>query len=199
LLDDSGTAQLVQWASAIGITTENVTPASFNGLRGLMAVEPLAEDATVITLPREAAITLAPTAKFPHADFCAPDIWSKAPWYMKLGVKLLYEKHLGEASKFQQYIAQLPRAPDMPVDWEEAELQQLQYPHLIQQVGHHTPASATCRHKRIYHVDTQAPAPPHISAIHKDHRKPQQASAAPHAPRDASHPTPLVSSAGPMH
>ena len=41
---------------------------------------------------------------------------------------LLYERHLGSASRLQSYVDSLPRHFDTPLFWTDAEIAELQYP-----------------------------------------------------------------------
>ncbi|GFH18096.1 SET domain-containing protein, partial [Haematococcus lacustris] len=91
-------------------------------------------DDLIISIPRLASITLAPGARCPCPAFVAPDYWRAQPWFVQMGIMLLHEQRLGEASRLSRYIEQLPRSFDAPVLWTPQQLQQLQCPHTIQQV-----------------------------------------------------------------
>lgn len=49
-------------------------------------------------------------------------------------MRLLDEQRKGSQSKYQQWLKQLPRRVDSPVNWSPELVQQLQYPHLIHKV-----------------------------------------------------------------
>ncbi len=85
-------------------------------------------------MPRTAAMTLAPKQRCPCPDFVSVDYWAAAPWFVRMGILLLNEKRKGSASQLAQYLSQLPTSVDSPVNWTQQQLQQLQYPYLIQQV-----------------------------------------------------------------
>lgn len=55
--------------------------------------------------------------------------------FVKMGVMLLNEQRLGDKSRLAAYVEQLPASYDSPVLWEDAQLEQLQYPALIAAVG----------------------------------------------------------------
>ena len=47
---------------------------------------------------------------------------------------LLYEKHLGTASRMHAYVNSLPRRFDTPLFWTDTETAELQYPPISQRV-----------------------------------------------------------------
>ena len=134
-IEDSATAAFLDWARAAGIDFPRLRPASFAGLRGLAAAAPIGADDVIASVPRGAALTLPPKQRCPCPEFVTPEFWDSVPWFAKLAVRLLAEKRKGAASPLARYLEQLPRAVDTPVTWPQARLAQLQYPHLIAQVG----------------------------------------------------------------
>lgn len=54
--------------------------------------------------------------------------------FVKLGVRLLHEQAKGPQSELYEYLKQLPRKVDSPVNWSQELVQQLQYPHLVHKV-----------------------------------------------------------------
>lgn len=54
--------------------------------------------------------------------------------FVKLGVRLLDEQRKGSHSKYIEWLTQLPRRVESPVNWSAELVQQLQYPHLIHKV-----------------------------------------------------------------
>jgi hypothetical protein len=92
-------------------------------------------DDIVVSVPREAAVTLPPKTKCPCPDFVTSQYWESSPWFVKLAVRLLNEKRQGSQSKMQKYLQQLPKRVDVPVLWKQELVQQLQYPQLIHKVG----------------------------------------------------------------
>ena len=62
-------------------------------------------------------------------------IWSCVPGRdFKLAVQLVYERRRGADSHLCGYIAHLPQSFDLPVTWSDQELQDLQYPFLLDMV-----------------------------------------------------------------
>ena len=47
---------------------------------------------------------------------------------------LLYERHLGTASRMHAYVNSLPRRFDTPLFWTDTEIEELQYPPISQRV-----------------------------------------------------------------
>lgn len=95
----------------------------------------LQPEEVLVSVPRATAITLAPKQRAPA--FVKPEFWANTkacPWFVKMGLLVLQEKRAGSASRLAPYIDQLPEKFDLPVLWDDAKLQQLQYPHLIHQV-----------------------------------------------------------------
>ncbi|KAL6755314.1 hypothetical protein V8C86DRAFT_2679007 [Haematococcus lacustris] len=136
ILADSRTQKFVEWCrDSLRVESSKLRPATFKGLRGMAAAEGgIKADDLIISIPRLASITLAPGARCPCPAFVAPDYWRAQPWFVQMGIMLLHEQRLGEASRLSRYIEQLPRSFDAPVLWTPQQLQQLQCPHTIQQV-----------------------------------------------------------------
>lgn len=132
---NDGLGAFVSWAQQAGIKFECTAPATFGALRGVSATSGIQPGDDIMCLPRAAALTLGPKQKCPFPDFVAADYWASAPWFVKMGLKLLHERRLGQDSNLRLYIEHLPAAVDVPVLWSDDELQALQYPHLIQQVS----------------------------------------------------------------
>lgn len=61
-------------------------------------------------------------------------MWQQLPWYGQLALTILSEWRQGSASKWADYIKQLPEAVDVPALWSDAELQQLRCGYFIEQV-----------------------------------------------------------------
>lgn len=87
----------------------------------------------MIDVPVSAAIRVYPGC--PPALAVPQAVWQQLPWYGQLALTLLGEQRLGPASKWADYIRQLPGDVDVPVVWGEAEVQQLQCAYFIEQVS----------------------------------------------------------------
>lgn len=134
-LEDSKTQAFIKWAKESKIKFSKLYPASFGGVRGIACSAPIKDEEILLSVPRDMAITLAPKQRNVCAEMVTDDYWKNAPWFAKLACQILYQKSLGAKSKLQTYLQQLPAKVDAPVTWEHAQLQLLQYPHLIHQVG----------------------------------------------------------------
>ncbi len=133
-IQDSLTQTLLQWAKEQGLQFSSVKPAMFSGLRGLAAAVNIRQDDIMMSVPRDVAITARAGQKCPCPDFISPDFWAAAPWFAKIAIQLLREQQLGPQSRLAPYLASLPASVDTPITWTQAQLQQLQYHHIIQQV-----------------------------------------------------------------
>lgn len=134
-LEDSKTKSFIEWAKQSKIKFSKLYPASFGGVRGIACSAPVKEEELLLTVPRDIAITLAPKQRNACPELVTDEFWKAAPWFAKLACQILYQKNLGTKSKLHTYLQQLPASVDAPVTWDQSQLQQLQYPHLIQQVG----------------------------------------------------------------
>mmetsp|Transcript_22162 Transcript_22162/g.56310 ORF Transcript_22162/g.56310 Transcript_22162/m.56310 type:complete len:522 (-) Transcript_22162:24-1589(-) len=114
------------------VSTPKLKPAEFGGIRGMGASADIKPDEIIMSIPRTNAIRLSPKQSPPPG--IAPEYWGKAPWFAKMGLLLLHEKSLGAQSRLAPYIEQLPQTFDAPVLWDDAQLQLLQYPHIIHAV-----------------------------------------------------------------
>jgi hypothetical protein len=130
-LQDGLTASFLDWARGAGIAFDRLRPAQFGGLRGLAAAAPIRADDVILSVPRAAALTLPPRQRCPCPEFVTPEFWDAAPWFVRLGVRLLAERRKGAASPLAQYLQQLPKDVDAPVGWDQGRLKQLQYPYII--------------------------------------------------------------------
>jgi len=148
-LQDGLTSAFLDWARSAGVAFDRLRPAQFGGLRGLAASAPISADDLIISVPRPAALTLPPRQRCPCPEYVSAEYWDAAPWFVKLGLRLLAEKRRGAGSALAQYLQQLPKSVDTPVTWTDDRLQQLQYPFLIQKVcggvGALSPTGATRR------------------------------------------------------
>lgn len=118
--------------------------ADFDGLRGLMTEGPVRPWQTIATLPMSAALQefLVPdTSKFPPPEPLSIDAWERCPWWVRLGVRLLKEKALGERSGLRDYVGLLLPKQDTgkgmgtPSNWSTEQLERLYYPRLLSLVA----------------------------------------------------------------
>jgi hypothetical protein len=103
----------------------------------------------VVNVPTAAAIRVYPGC--PTVFQIPSNMWEALPWYGQLALTLLHEAQLGPASKWADYIKQLPTAVDVPVLWSDQEVQQLSCSYIISQVSsstctlNHRPNAAVCQ------------------------------------------------------
>ncbi|KAK9803994.1 hypothetical protein WJX72_011353 [[Myrmecia] bisecta] len=127
--------ELALWAEQAGIKPPKLAAATFQGLRGMAALEEIQPQESFVTMPVSATLFVTPRMRCPFPDFVSADLWSQASPYVKLALLLLHAKQQGPASPFAAYINQLPRSFDTPVFWPEEAVRQLQYPHLEAEVA----------------------------------------------------------------
>lgn len=128
------TKDYLAWAQQSGILSPKLTQAYFGDLRGGQAVDEIDADEVFVTVARGAALVVAPNERCPCPDFVDGAFYKDAPWFVKMAVLLLWERRKGRGSAVWGYIEQLPTSIDTPVRWEEAELQELQYAHAINEI-----------------------------------------------------------------
>ncbi|KAI7838732.1 hypothetical protein COHA_007528 [Chlorella ohadii] len=128
------TKDYIKWAGEAGIVSPKVTQAYFGELRGAKALDAIAPDEIFVTVPRGAAVVVAPNERCPCPDFVDPAFYKEAPWFVKMALLLLWERSRGRASPVWGYIEQLPSSIDTPVRWSEAELEELQYAPAIKEI-----------------------------------------------------------------
>lgn len=115
-------------SESAGIISPKVTQAFFGGLRGGKALEQINAEEPFITLPRAAALVVSPKERCPcPPSFVDSSFWNDAPWFVKMTMLILYEKSRGKSSPVWGYIEQLPTTIDTPVRWTDAEIRELQY------------------------------------------------------------------------
>jgi hypothetical protein len=73
-----------------GIASPKLKPATFNGVRGLAASSDIAFDELLVSVPRQAALTLPPKQRCPCPEFVNAAYWDGSPWFVKLAVRSGY-------------------------------------------------------------------------------------------------------------
>ncbi|CAM9340116.1 unnamed protein product, partial [Laminaria digitata] len=132
---ERGEDQFERWATQAGIKApklrHEVFPDALVGdLRGLKAVEATSKSEQLATVPAKAAISLAAEESTPFKSWVSPDFWDSQPWYVKLALKLLWERQLGAASAVEGYVNVLPAQGTFEtlIHWTDQELDLLKYP-----------------------------------------------------------------------
>lgn len=144
---DSHVQRFEEWLTLIdrgkrgGISGElenRLSHADFDGLRGVMTVGPLRPWAPLITLPISSALQeyVLPNNpdSLPPPEPLSIEAWERCPWWVRLGVRLLNEKTLGEASNLASYVGILS-TEGTPLNWTEEQLVRLHYPRLLSQIA----------------------------------------------------------------
>eukprot|EP00752_Nemacystus_decipiens_P016244 g14524.t1 len=124
-----------RWAGEAGIKApklrhEVFADALVGDLRGLKAVESTSQSERLATVPAKAAITLTASEETPFRSWVSPEFWDSQQWYVKLALKLLWERQLGSASAVEGYVNVLPAQGSFEtlIHWTDQELDALKYP-----------------------------------------------------------------------
>jgi hypothetical protein len=117
----------VTWASIKAASSlAKVELASFGGLRGLRATQPLAPRDESISWPASLALQVTTGMRAP--ENVSKPLWEGARWYTRLSCLLLIEQAKGSDSELGPWICALPQAFDTPYSWSDGEIGALQYP-----------------------------------------------------------------------
>eukprot|EP00884_Botryococcus_braunii_P002855 jgi/Botrbrau1/12570/Bobra.0169s0104.1 len=122
------------WIQREGVQVSKLALANFKGLRGMIATENISANETIVALPLRAVLLVTPKQRCPCPELCEPSYWSKSPWFVQMALQILAEKEKGSASLYLPYIQELPADFTSPLMWEDAELAELQYPYVLQEV-----------------------------------------------------------------
>ena len=140
---DVALLDFIQFAIARKIEFASVRPAvGADGVRGIFATAPVEPKDTLISVPRTAALVVAPGERSPTLPAAAtaagtragrlPDAaWAALPWFGQLAVKLAAEAAAGPASAMHDFVRALPQQPvDLPAMWTSEDVAMLHYPFL---------------------------------------------------------------------
>jgi len=134
-LADAATQSFLSWASGVaGIKCSALAPATFGTLRGMAASGSIQQDDVLVSVPRSSSIVLAPRARCPFPEAIKKEYWDTAPWFVKMALLLLHQKRLGSDAPLSGYLESLPKRIDLPVMWDDSQLQMLQYAVLVHKV-----------------------------------------------------------------
>ncbi|CAM9919254.1 unnamed protein product [Pylaiella littoralis] len=130
-----GEDQFERWAAQVGIKAPKLRHEVFGDdlvgeLRGLKAVEATPTSEQLVTVPAKAAISLTASESTPFRSWVSPEFWDSQQWYVKLALKLLWERQLGPASTVEGYVKVLPAQGSFEtlIHWTDKELDALEYP-----------------------------------------------------------------------
>ena len=128
-----GSAAFFNWLADAGYDG-CIIPATFDDLRGMMAVSTVPSGKPLLSFPRSATMDLATVHSCPCEELVPAHFWEAQPWYMQLALWLISEEKKGAASQWAAYIKGLPDRVDAPVRWSPEQLELLAYPPLIEGV-----------------------------------------------------------------
>lgn len=134
-------SELASWATESGLKWQKWVVgevAGIQGLRGAIATQNLKEDEVIVSAPPEATIMVRVNDPCPFpASFLSAEYWDEMSefWNMRMGLRLLFEKRKGDESTFAPYIKVLPEAFTTPMCWTDAEVQELQWEPLIEDIN----------------------------------------------------------------
>eukprot|EP00965_Chrysotila_dentata_P090142 2975404-Pleurochrysis_carterae.AAC.1 len=100
-------------------------------LRGVVAIEAIAEGEEMLRVPRGRCLDLAIAPTTPCPQLVPNGLWETLAWYERLALWLLAEKARGADSAIVGYVSYLPPPhafDDAPLSWTEEELSELRYP-----------------------------------------------------------------------
>ncbi|CAM9881454.1 unnamed protein product, partial [Ectocarpus sp. 12 AP-2014] len=129
-----GEDRFERWAAEAGIRAPKLRHEVFadglvGDLRGLKAVEATSKSEQLVTVPAKAAISLTASESTPFRSWVSPEFWDSQQWYVKLALKLLWERQLGAASTVEGYVNVLPVQGSFEtlIHWTDQELDALKY------------------------------------------------------------------------
>ncbi|CAM9498548.1 unnamed protein product, partial [Hapterophycus canaliculatus] len=93
------------------------------------AVEATSKSEQLVTVPAKAAISLTASESSPFRSWVSSEFWESQQWYVKLALKLLWERQLGAASAVEGYVNVLPAQGSFEtlIHWTDEELDALKY------------------------------------------------------------------------
>ena len=127
-----------QWVANLKGLEQNkqFSLSKFDGIRGIMADEPLSLNDIILKVPEDLAIQTAnnrPPTPFP--DFVSQRLWEDSKWDQRICYKLLWENEvLGVDSTKYSWLKQLPQAYDTTFYWGHEELSELQYSSIVKKI-----------------------------------------------------------------
>lgn len=128
--------KFAEWAVAQGVKAEALELSVFpGGLRGMRALQPVDPGAAITTVPHRLTLETTTLQRSPPASlpvgWVEERLWASSAWYIRLALLLLRELELGPASELAAWVKVLPKSFDeLPMNWPESELRELQYPPL---------------------------------------------------------------------
>ena len=129
---------LESWARQSGLSYSGWKVGEINGIRGAVATKSLKAGDILVTAPKASVLMVRAGDQCPlPPDFINAQYWDEVAdyWNIRMALRLLYEKRLGETSWWKAYLDVLPRSFSTPLNWAEEELEELQFAPLIQELS----------------------------------------------------------------
>lgn len=125
-------------AKAAGVRGAALRVSTFEGVRGVEALEPLEPGARVIAVPAPNALQVTPDSPCPR--WTDPSVWRAAAWDLRLALLLMRVKQQAERGEGLNearaaWLDLLPQSFDTPIHWSQEELMLTRYPTLVEAVG----------------------------------------------------------------
>eukprot|EP00667_Euglena_gracilis_P007992 EG_transcript_8081 len=121
------------WCAKRGMSVnglEWMTSEKAAGGRGALATRHLRAGQKLVSVPREAVLTVIVGQPTPFPEFVSQAGWCEMPWQAQLACVLLHEKRKGANSAVAGYVETLPRKFTRAARLEPQDIQQLAYPPL---------------------------------------------------------------------
>ena len=104
--------------------------------RGCIVTNPIASGDVLVRCPSHLALALPPSPPNPFPDFVPDEVWNHPPGSgrraqdFRMAIVLLRERLLGDASRWEPYLRQLPESYDLLGMWTDEQLVELHSPRL---------------------------------------------------------------------
>lgn len=147
----SSLSEFNEWCSSKGVQRAAWDIGYLDGgvERGGFALKDIPENTILISVPLNASIVCAFESPCPYPpSFASPDIWIEGTWDIRMALRLLYERHLGQESTLKEYIRVLPSYIPSLIHYSSEELAELQDPELEDR-AHRTQQSARAKFDRV--------------------------------------------------
>lgn len=129
---------LESWARQSGLSYSGWKVGEINGIRGAVATKSLKAGDILVTAPKRSVLMVRAGDQCPlPPDFIDAQYWDEVAdyWNIRMALRLLYEKSLGENSSWKAYLDVMPRSFSTPLNWADKELEELQFAPLIQELS----------------------------------------------------------------
>lgn len=128
---------LENWARSQGLSYSGWKVGEINGIRGAVATKSLQAGDVIVTAPKHSVLMVREGDSCPlPPDFINAQYWDEMVeyWNIRMALRLLYEKSLGDASSWKAYLDVMPASFSTPLNWADAEVQELQFAPLVNEL-----------------------------------------------------------------